>query len=469
MEDVPVAFWAWRNQAPADRDVRAAFEDEGAKTLFIRAGQIEFAEDFLHRIRPLQGRFPSSARLHLVYNGTRKFLKEFENLDADAAARTVVDTYLADAKRAAADGAQIDGLQLDFDVPTRLLPAYADVLLRVRDRLPPDKKLSITGLPTWVSSSNLEELLAAVDFWIPQYYGGMIPTESHRRIPISSAPDIARAVRSTAALGKPFYAGLSAYGYAILYAADGSLGELRGDIAPASAASNENLELVERRAFDKTGADSEIRYLYRARSDTVIDGLIVKAGETLVFNVPTAASLRASARAVREKGGPSMIGICLFRLPTADDETTLSLAEVRAALNDSPTRVSTTITVSGSDKHLKLRAENSGTASTIVGDEAFTVDLDVPPGSIAAVDRLAGFSTYETLCRLNGADSPSPCSLRRANVLRIKAKTWQPSGAAEAAVTLNGPLPAAYKAVVTTRVNDGRIEREALDLDLQDE
>lgn len=462
-----MAFWAWRNQAPADRDVRAAFENEGAKTLFIRAGQIEFAGGSLHRIRPLQGRLPSSARLHLVYNGTRKFLKEFEDLDADAAARTVVETYLADVRRAAGDGAQVDGLQLDFDAPTRLLPAYAELLRRVRDHLPPDKKLSITGLPTWVSSVDIEELLAAVDFWIPQYYGGMIPTESHQRIPISSAPDVARAVRSTAALGKPFYAGLSAYGYAILYAADGGLVEVRGDIDPASAAGSENLELTERRTYDKTGADSEIRYVYRAKSDAVIDGLVIKAGETLVFNVPTAASLRASARAARENGGPSMMGICVFRLPAADDETTLSLAEVRAALDDSPTNVSTTITLRGSDKHLKLRAENSGTARTIVSDDALTIDLDVPPGSIVAVEGLAGFSTYETLCKSNSGGSASPCSLRRANVLRIKARTWRPTGIAEAAVTLNAALPAAYTASVTTRVNDGRIEHESLGLVLQ--
>lgn len=467
VDKLPIAFWSWGIQSPSDTEVRRAFETTNVKTLFLRAGQIETAADgSLHRIRPVQGRLPSSAGLHFVYNGTRKFLKEFGKFEPDVLARTVADTFIADIQRADSDGARVEGLQLDFDVPTRLLPKYTHLLRLIREFLPPDKKLSITGLPTWASSNDIEPLLAAVDFWIPQFYGAAIPTHAAQRIPISSASSVAREVNTAARLNKPFYAGLSAYGYAILYASDGSLVELRGDIDPAIAANNDGLELVEKRTLEKSADTSEARYVYRAKRDIVIDGLIIKNGETLVFDVPSAASLRASGRAVRENGGPSLLGICVFRLPAADDETALTVSEIHAALSDSITKVSTTIAISGRDRQLKLRAANTGTASTLISDDAFTIDLTVPPGSVSGLAGLDGFGSYETLCSFAPGARPSPCSQRRANVIRFRAKTWKPASRAKATISLIEQLPAGTTALVTTRVDDGRVERETIKLNV---
>ena len=39
-----------------------------------------------------------------------------------------------------------DGLQIDWDVPERLLPAYADWLTVLRQRLPSEEALTVTGL-----------------------------------------------------------------------------------------------------------------------------------------------------------------------------------------------------------------------------------------------------------------------------------------------------------------------------------
>lgn len=468
-DEIQIAFWSWRNEAPDGTEVRRVFEATNAKTLFLRAGQLEISGRTLNRIRPLRGRMPSSASLHLVYNGTREFLKEFEKLETDAIARAVAETFLSDLQRAGSDGAQVDGVQLDFDVPTRLLPKYTQVLQTFREFLPPDKELSITGLPTWTSSNDIEPLLDAVDFWIPQYYGASIPINVDQSVPISSARLVERAVGRTARLNKPFYAGLSAYGYAILYASDGSLIELRGDIDPATAAINEGLEPIERRPLEKVAETSEMRYAYRAKRDIVIDGLIIKPGEILAFDVPSAASLRESARAVRENGGSSLLGICIFRLPTANDETTLTLAEIQAALSDSSTKVSTTIVLTGRDRQLKLRATNIGTASTIIIEDALTIDLSVPQGTVSAVTGIKGIGSYETLCRSRPDVPPSPCSERRADILRLKVNAWKPASAAEATIKLNEKFPPKTTAVVTTRINDGRVERESIDLILMNE
>jgi len=60
--------------------------------------------------------------------------------------------------------------------------------------------------------------------------------------------------------------------------------------------------------------------------------LTVRAGETLVFDLPNVNSLKAAARAVRENAGEQLLGICVFRLPSGFDKTNLSIDEVTAAL-----------------------------------------------------------------------------------------------------------------------------------------
>jgi hypothetical protein len=55
------------------------------------------------------------------------------------------------------------GVEVDYDCPTRTLPEYARFLSDLRARLPANTALSITVLPTWMSSSELPTVLNAVD------------------------------------------------------------------------------------------------------------------------------------------------------------------------------------------------------------------------------------------------------------------------------------------------------------------
>lgn len=466
VSEVPIAFWAWRTKVPSEAEIARAFAATNAKSLFLRAGQFDLTNGSLRRIRPVSGQIPASVETHLVYNATRDFLRNWEQLEPSAMAASIADTFRADL--AQANNAHIVGLQLDFDVPTRLLPHYANMLQRLRELLPTTTKVSITGLPTWANSSDLKAVLAAVDFWIPQCYGTNIPTHLSQRIPISSPTDVARTISKVRQLSKPFYAGLSAYSYAILYAKDGGLLELRGNLDPASAAHNTSLDLVERQTFKGEASTSEMRYVYRAKSDVVLDGLIIKAGESLVFDLPSAESLRACARAVRENAGEKLLGICVFRVPMENDETTLSSGEIAAALNDMPTKVATALTLQRTaNQQIQLRAENIGTASATMRDDALTIDLNIPPGSISNATRIAGFSSYETLCRLSENDEPRPCSERRANVIRLKAQAWKPGSVSTISLQVKEELPATLSANVTTHINDGRIEQERFALTLQ--
>lgn len=467
VSEVPIAFWAWRNHAPTNTEVQNALSATNAKTLFLRAGQLDLVNDTVKRIRPVSGVIPATPDLHFVYNGTRKLLRELERLDSREVARVVADTYRSDCSRAANEGVEVRGLQLDLDVPTRLLPRYAQILRNLRDMLPPDTTLSITGLPTWADTNEINDVLNAVDFWVPQCYGANIPKRITERIPISSPKEVERTMAKIRKLEKPFYAGLSAYGYAILYDKNGDLIELRGDIDPSAASMNKDLELAATQLFKGDVRTSQIRHEYRAKNDFVLDGLIIRAGETLVFDSPTAASLRASARAVRENAGESLLGICVFRIPTAEDRTTLSLEEITSALSDRETQASTNIKLEAiSDQQLRIVAENTGNAGSALTEGALTIDLEIPAGSVTGVHGLSGFDNYKPLCRVPGKE-PMPCSNRRANIVRLNAAVWTSGASAWTTLSVTKPLPSSIPASITIRIDDGRVERKSYEIKIQ--
>lgn len=488
--EVPVAFWAWRINAPTIAEVEIAQRAAQAQTLFLRAGQIHYEAKSPHRIRTVRGNLSFPLTLHLVYNATKSLLTEFERVDPVALASVICEAYLQDAERARRDGASVAGLQLDIDVPTRLLPRYTRLLQAVRERLPPSTKLSITGLPTWMESSALGDALTVVDFWIPQCYGLTIPERLNQLVAISSPSTIARTIAQARRLGRPFYAGLAAYGYAILYSNDGSLVALRGDMNPVNFARHPNFALIERHAFNApfiSAEDSaaalmpvvgEWRYVYQAREEGVVDGLAVHAGDFLVLHVLSAEGLRQSARAVREQAGDQFLGICVFRLPSSVDPATLTIRQVAAALANAPTEVAVSVkveppTAQSTDaqdtaRHLNIKVINQGTASAVLGDDALHVELRVPAGSIRAVANVEGFSSLETLCTAPEADDPfapgslNPCSPRRANVLRFAATAWMPESTAQAAISFDSDQSQRIPVTVTVQTDDGRTWRREM-------
>lgn len=448
-----VAFWTWHSRLPSQGDVDRAVAGVGARSLFVRAGQLDLGERGLTRIRPAQGAFPTGVELHLVYNATGRFLGGLEGVAAAELAALVRDTYAEDAARAAGDGARVAGVQLDLDAPTRLLRHYEALLGAVRRALPTGVALSVTGLPTWMESAALGDALAAVDFWVPQFYGAEVPARVERALPISSTRQVARGVERAAALGRPFYAGLAAYGYAIHYGRDGSMAEVRGDLDPAVVARLAGLELVERRPFEREEVAGRWRYLYRATQDCAVDGLELRRGEWLVLDVPTAEELRASARAARERGGRRMLGLCLFRLPAPGDRTALAPEEVVAALADAPAAARAVVRArrSGSGAGLVVEAENRGSLAALPGPGAVDVDVGVRPGSVRAASSTGG--VVRQLGALRGA--LEPCSPARASVVRLAAAAWRPGDVLSIRIELAGEPPAALPVTIVARTPDG--------------
>jgi hypothetical protein len=73
------------------------------------------------------------------------------------------------------NGNRMEGVQVDFDAATQGLSEYASFLAELRKRLPPQFKLSITGLMDWSANGDpaaLAELAGVVDEIVIQTYQG---------------------------------------------------------------------------------------------------------------------------------------------------------------------------------------------------------------------------------------------------------------------------------------------------------
>jgi hypothetical protein len=274
---------------------------------------------------------------------------------------------------------------------------------------------------------------------------------------------------------------------------------LSGDVEPARVASDRNFELVERRAYGPGAVGSgqvpgarhagEWRYVYRAREDASLGEVLVRAGERIAFDVPSGESLRASARGVRETAGDSLLGICVFRLPTRGDRNVLGLAQVAAALEDREAEASARVTLTrartpeskeGSTNRLLIEALNDGRVAALYGEGAFTLTLRVPSGSLRGVTSMEGFDTFETLCEsrddADAADESKhvgshqsflrPCGSARASVVRLGSRAWDVGAGARAGLSFEGEPPASVPASVALRRDDGGEWSRALSLSL---
>ncbi|MET6945419.1 DUF3142 domain-containing protein [Klebsiella pneumoniae] len=72
-------------------------------------------------------------------------------------------------------GVNLTAIEIDYDAPTSRLSDYQRLLMAMRQGLPSDITLSITALPTWLTSPGLRPLLKAVDSSVLQLHSVQSP------------------------------------------------------------------------------------------------------------------------------------------------------------------------------------------------------------------------------------------------------------------------------------------------------
>lgn len=180
---------------------------------------------------------------------------------------------------------QLAGIEIDYDCPTARLPAYTTFLAALRSRLGA-LPLSITALPTWIGSRDLDALLAVPDESVLQVHAVQAP-QAGLFDPVVADRWLDEFATHTR---KPFRVALPTYGSRVSWNEDGSL-----------------LAVESERAALAAGASSAELYA---------------APDTLMAFV-------AHLRKDRPRG---LVGVVWFRLPTVDDTRAWSLATWRGVV-----------------------------------------------------------------------------------------------------------------------------------------
>lgn len=198
-------------------------------------------------------------------------------------------------------GVGFAGIEIDHDCATVRLAAYAHFLSGLRPLLQSGEHLSVTALPTWLDSADLDNVLAQVDEAVLQVHAMQSPRAGLFSANKAQAwmAGFARRVHT------PWRVALPAYGTRVSWDAQGRV----------SAIESERPTLV-------TGDDAS----------------------ELFAEPSTMQAFVASLDADPPRG---LSGIVWFRLPTDDDSRAWSTATWRAVLTRTPLKVSLLAEVSG--------------------------------------------------------------------------------------------------------------------------
>ena len=181
--------------------------------------------------------------------------------------------------------AALAGVEIDYDCPTSKLATYARFLAALRSRLAPALKLSITALPTWMTSSQLEPLTRDLDEIVLQVHavddprrGLFDPDQAERWV-----RDFGRRIH------RPFRVALPAYDVRVTWRPDGRLASVEGEMPLRAGRGGDLLAAA---------PESVLRFL----------------------------------NAMRRGAPEGLIGIAWFRLPTDADSRAWSLQTWRAVI-----------------------------------------------------------------------------------------------------------------------------------------
>ncbi|WP_337016238.1 DUF3142 domain-containing protein [Leclercia sp. AS011] len=158
------AFWLWSG-------VKASDALKGAHTVYLHQGEV--------LARPNEVVFQ---RLGLPVSRltfpTLWLTVRFTSLDVPP---TIVPKIVRLMQRWQAAGNQVVGLQVDFDAATHQLADYARFLRELRQQLPPEFALGVTGLLDWAKTGDVATLNAlAVDELVIQSYQGRHTVDNYQ-------------------------------------------------------------------------------------------------------------------------------------------------------------------------------------------------------------------------------------------------------------------------------------------------
>ena len=317
------AWWYWHHPFRLSQGEVAALRTAQCRRLYVHAGTLEPRAGKLTLTSRQRWESPSPCALYAVvrvHPGSHPLLLRPEGPDTVAA-------LLQNARLPAA----VRGVQLDADIPTAQLGAYAAALDRLRSRLPQSWTLSVTALPDWLRSRDYPRLCAAVDEIAPQFYGNQWPEAGKKPPPLWETDDLLAQVQRSAAGRARVWVGLPAYGRCLVLDPRGRPIGVRHDLSPEP--------LLTDSAWSVAAAESrgdavpvEDTLALRSERDTLAGPMAVAAGSSLWFQWPRAEALESVTRGIEALRLPGVAGACYFRWPAPGEP-------LRASVSSTPWRL----------------------------------------------------------------------------------------------------------------------------------
>ena len=243
-------------------------------------------------------------------------------------------------------GCVIAGIQIDYDCPTEKLTLYQNWLQVLRGKLA-GIPVSITGLPDWLTSRRLPELLAGLDHFVLQVHSLELDRESGRQPVLFDETKMMRWVGQMNSLMLPFRVALPTYGWRI--------------------------------AYDRYGQPQ------RLEAEGIHEAV---AGWTYQDVSADPAVLAGAVRKLAAVSGGNLKGFIWFRMPLPSDRMNWSLKTLRQVMKGDAPQAHFEAELRLSDNHL---VELWLATHDAAGLGRLCVRLHLQSGSILASDLMRGF------------------------------------------------------------------------------
>ena len=472
-----VSLWYWNAPFHLSASETAALKALNVRALFVHAGTIERGEYGVCATLPQGWRAsPEAPAVHLVFNFDYSMVRHFAELDNATIANVVAAAAKQARAKAQAVGLRVMGLQIDFDCATRRLTKYADLLAKIRAALASaDLKLSITALATWYDSGDLGAVLDAVDFAAPQYYEANLPEAITDFAPVSHLKAAARGLEKAERFGRPFYAGLPAYGHAVMTDENGRVLGLYREMTAEEAARHPAFQFVRAFPADRRGQPATAQ---NAIGENLADFVAVRnardgrgKGCHLIYDLPTPALLAQHLALLEKNRPPNCRGVILFRYPEPGATMTLPLPAIAAALQKRTAQPDLRVEVQSAaspwelietgrkakrpPRDVTLSVTNSGNSDTFFAPDAVTLTLlfDRPGLSELAAPAFDRVETFAA--NADGAEAEVRSSPARANGLKLSKWRLAPKETARIRLRLPADGATTLRGVWTLRNPDG--------------
>ncbi|MFZ4508267.1 MAG: DUF3142 domain-containing protein [Fimbriimonas sp.] len=334
-----IGMWYWHTPFRITAPEAKLLDKIGVSTLYVRAGTFATDGSNVRLILPQTWqRSEGPQSIVLVTNFDAGLVRHLETFNIESASSQIAKELKNAKSEATKAGLRVTGFQIDVDCPTRLLPKYAEWLHAIRRELNQlkDETFSITALPTWLTSGNIQLLAKEVDFLVPQFYEGRTGKTAETVYPVSDPEGLKRGLDRLGRLGIPAQVGLATYGHALMFDETGALVGMYRGLSAEDALRHPTFAFESSTSIDSSGqpatdetAVGEDRLVVRAtRPDRAGQG----RGFRIAYTLPTPEMVVRQINVFRQTRPANVRGYILYRFPESGESMTLPLASVAAAL-----------------------------------------------------------------------------------------------------------------------------------------